>query len=70
MVGGGDEVDCAILAIEGVSKFLNMGIAESIDDWIEANPDVAKEILDDTSPSFQEVFKDDEGKIYAFPYFF
>ena len=57
MVGGGDEVDCAILAIEGVSKFLNMGIAEPIDDWIEANPDIAKEILDDTSPSFQEVFK-------------
>ena len=70
MVGGGDEVDCAILAIEGVSKFLNMGIAESIDDWIEANPDVAKEILDDTSPSFQEVFKDDEGKTYAFPFSF
>lgn len=70
MVGGGNEVDCAILAIEGVSKFLNMGIAEPIDDWIEANPDIAKEILDDTSPSFQEVFKDDEGKTYAFPFSF
>lgn len=70
MVGGGDEVDCAILAIEGVEKFLKMGIAEPIDDWIAANPDVSKEILDDTSPSFQEVFRDDDGNTYAFPFSF
>lgn len=70
MVGGGDEVDCAILAIEGVEKFLKMGIAEPIDDWIAANPDVSKAILDDTSPSFQEVFRDDDGNTYAFPFSF
>lgn len=70
MIGGGDEVDCAILAIEGVEKFLDMGIAEPIDDWIEANPEISEEILSDTSPSFQEVFKDDEGNTYAFPFSF
>ena len=67
MVGGGDELDCAILAIEGVTKFYDMGIAEPIDDWIEANAEVSQAILDDTSPSFQEVFKND-GKTYAFPF--
>lgn len=70
MIGGGDEVDCAILAIEGVEKFLDMGIAEPIDDWIEANPEISEQILSDTSPSFQEVFKDDEGNTYAFPFSF
>lgn len=70
MVGGGDEVDCAILAIEGVEKFLKMGIAEPIDDWIAANPDISKAILDDTSPSFQEVFRDNDGNTYAFPFSF
>jgi len=67
MVGGGDDLDLAILAIEGVSKFYELGIAEPIDDWIEANPEVAQEILDDTSPSFQRVFQND-GKTYAFPF--
>ena len=45
MIGGGDEVDCAILAIEGVEKFLGMGIAEPIDDWIEANPEISEASL-------------------------
>ena len=67
MVGGGDDLDCAILAIEGVSKFYEMGIAEPIDDWIEANPEEAQALLDDTSPSFQKVFQN-EGKTYAFPF--
>lgn len=70
MVGGGDELDCAIVAIEGVSKFLQMGIAEPIDDWIAENKEISDGILDDTSPAFQEVFKDKEGKTYAFPFSF
>lgn len=70
MVGGGDDLDCAILAIEGVSKFLNMGIAEPINDWMEANPEISDAILADTSPSFQEVFKDADGNTYAFPFSF
>ena len=65
MVGGGDDLDCAILAIEGVAKFLDMGIAEPIDDWIAANKEISDAILSDTSPSFQDVFKDDEGNTYA-----
>jgi len=68
MIGGGDDLDCAILAIEGVSKFYELGIAEPIDDWIAENPEISQAILDDTSPSFQEVFKDSEGKTYAFPF--
>lgn len=70
MVGGGDDLDCAILAIEGVAKFLDMGIAEPIDDWIAANKEISDAILSDTSPSFQDVFKDDEGNTYAFPFSF
>lgn len=70
MIGGGEEVDCAIIAIEGISKFLGMGIAEPIDDWIAANPEVSDSILSDTSPSFQKVFQDDEGNTYAFPFSF
>ena len=55
MIGGGDELDCAIVAIEGISKFLDMGVAAPIDDWIAANQEIADGILADTSPAFQEV---------------
>lgn len=68
MIGGGEAVDCATLAVEGVAKFLDMGIAEPIDDWIAANPEVSEAILADTSPSFQDIFKDEEGNTYAFPF--
>lgn len=70
MIGGGDELDCAIVAIEGISKFLNMGVAEPIDDWIADNQEIADSIFADTSPAFQEIFKDDEGNTYAFPFSF
>lgn len=70
MVGGGEELDCAILAIEGVAKFINMGIAEPIDDWIAANQELADNVLKDTNPIHQEVFKDDEGNTYALPFSF
>lgn len=68
MIGGGESVDCAILAVEGVAKFLDMDIAEPIDDWIAANPEVAESILSDTSPSFQKIFQDEEGNTYALPF--
>lgn len=70
MLGGGDELDCAIVAIEGISKFLNMGVAATIDDWISDNQEIADSIIDDTSPSFQKVFQDEEGNTYAFPFSF
>ena len=70
MIGGGDELDCAIVAIEGISKFLDMGVAAPIDDWIAANQEIADGILADTSPAFQEIFKDDAGNTYAFPFSF
>ncbi len=68
MVGGGDNLDCAIVAIEGVSKFLDMGIALPIDDWISENKEEADTILNDTNPTFQDIFKDKEGNTYAFPF--
>lgn len=69
MVGGGEDLDCAILAIEGVSKFVNMGIAEPIDDWIAENPDLANNVLNDTNPIHQDIFKDG-GNTYALPFSF
>lgn len=69
MVGGGEELDCAILAIEGVSKFIGMDIAAPIDDWIAENPQFAQNVIDDTNPSHQEIFRAD-GKAYALPFSF
>jgi len=68
MVGGGEDLDAMILAIEGVSKFLDMGIAEPIDDWIQENQELANAVLDDTNPMHQEIFKDAEGNTYALPF--
>lgn len=70
MVGGGEELDCAILAIEGVSKFINMGIAAPIDDWIAENRELADQVLNDTNPTHQDVFKDSDGNTYALPFSF
>lgn len=69
MVGGGEDLDCAILAIEGVSKFIGMDIAAPIDDWIADNPQLAQNVIDDTNPAHQEIFKSD-GKTYALPFSF
>ncbi|MDO4273509.1 MAG: sugar ABC transporter substrate-binding protein [Eubacteriales bacterium] len=69
MVGGGEDLDCAILAIEGVSKFIGMDIAAPIDDWIEANPELAENVINDTNPEHQKVFQKD-GKTYALPFSF
>lgn len=69
MVGGGEDLDCAILAIEGVSKFIGMDIAAPIDDWIAENPQLAQNVIDDTNPAHQEIFKAD-GKTYALPFSF
>lgn len=70
MLGGGDDLDCAIVAIEGISKFMGMGVAAPIDDWIADNKETADKILSDTSESFQKVFQDKEGNTYAFPFSF
>ena len=67
MVGGGDKLDCAIVAIEGIEMFVDMGLAEPIDDYIAANPDVAKAILDDVTPDLLNPFQFD-GKTYTFPF--
>lgn len=70
MIGGGEELDCAILAVEGVSKFVDMGVAAPIDDWIAENKELAERVLNDTNPQHQEVFKDAEGSTYALPFSF
>lgn len=70
MVGGGEDLDCAICAIEGVKKFMGLGICAPIDDWIAENPDEANAVLDDTNPAHQKVFQDDEGNTYALPFSF
>lgn len=68
MIGGGEPVDCAIVAIEGVKKFISMGLATPIDDWIAQNQDVANTILNDTNKTFQDIFIDADKNVYAFPF--
>lgn len=66
MVGGGVDLDVVNVSIEGVAKFLDMGIAEPIDDYIEANPELVEEIQSDISPAILDVFVRD-GNTYALP---
>jgi ABC-type glycerol-3-phosphate transport system substrate-binding protein len=67
MIGGGEQLDAAILAIEGVEMFLGMGLALPIDDFIAANPDVANQIYADTNPNLTVPFSRD-GQTFAFPF--
>lgn len=68
MIGGGETVDCAIIAIEGIAKFMELGVAEPIDDWIEENSEIAESITSQTNDDFEDIFKDEEGNTYAFPF--
>lgn len=67
MVAGGDPLDLANVAIEGVQMFVDMGIPAPIDDYIAANPDVAGAIQGDISDDLKEAFVFD-GQTYAFPF--
>ncbi len=69
MIGGGESVDCAVISSEGIAKFLDLGVAEPIDDWIAENPDTAETILSETNDTFEEFFTAD-GNTYAFPFSF
>lgn len=70
MIGGGEDLDACIMAVEGVKKFLSMGLAQPLNSWIDENPDVANPILNDISASQVDIFKDSDGNIYAFPFSF
>lgn len=67
MVAGGDKLDLAIVAIEGIEMFVDMGVPTPIDDYIAANPDTANAILNDISDDLKKAFVF-EGKTYAFPF--
>ena len=67
MVGGGEQLDCAILAIEGIEMFIDMELASSINDFIADNPDVANTIINDTNPDLAKPFTH-SGETYAFPF--
>ena len=69
MIAGGDQLDVAIMASEGIQMFVRMGIPAPIDDYIAANPDTAKAIQDDVSDDLEKAFIFD-GKTYSFPFSF
>lgn len=67
MVGGGEQLDLAIVAIEGIEMFVDMGLPASFDDYIAANPETAALIMDDISDDLKSAFEFD-GSYYAFPF--
>jgi ABC-type glycerol-3-phosphate transport system substrate-binding protein len=69
MIAGGDQLDVAIMASEGIEMFVRMGIPTPIDDYIAANPDTAKAIQDDVSDDLEKAFIFD-GNTYSFPFSF
>jgi ABC-type glycerol-3-phosphate transport system substrate-binding protein len=69
MIAGGDQLDVAIMASEGIEMFVRMGIPTPIDDYIQANPDTAKAIQDDVSDDLEKAFIFD-GSTYSFPFSF
>jgi ABC-type glycerol-3-phosphate transport system substrate-binding protein len=69
MIAGGDQLDVAIMASEGIEMFVRMDIPTPIDDYIAANPDVAKTIQDDVADDLEKAFIFD-GKTYSFPFSF
>ena len=69
MIAGGDQLDVAIMASEGIEMFVRMGIPTPIDDYIAANPDLAKTIQDDVADDLEKAFIFD-GSTYSFPFSF
>ena len=68
MVGGGEQVDVIIMAIEGVARIIELGLPVPLDDWIAANADIVDPILADTNPYHQDIFRDAAGNTYSFPF--
>ncbi len=68
MVAGGDAPDLATVAIEGIELFYDLGLAEPLNPWLEANPEY-NDLLNDSSvyePAFVETLSVD-GNVLAFP---
>jgi multiple sugar transport system substrate-binding protein len=69
MIAGGDQLDVAIVASEGIEMFVSMDIPTPIDDFIAANPEVSKTIQDDVSDDLEQAFIFG-GNTYSFPFSF
>ncbi len=68
MVAGGDAPDLATVAIEGIELFYDLGLAEPLNPWLDANPEYA-DLLADTSvyePAFVDTLSVGDD-ILAFP---
>lgn len=66
MVGGGETLDCAYVAIEGFEMFVDMGLAAPIDEWISANQDVYQAVASDVDQNIISMMNFG-GKQYGIP---
>ncbi len=68
MVAGGDAPDLATVAIEGIELFYDLGLAEPLNPWLDANPEYMELINDPDvyEPAFIETLSVD-GNYLAFP---
>ncbi len=66
MVAGGDRIDAAYVAIEGFQMFVDMGLANSVDDFVLNNKAAVDELFADVPAGVAAPFTID-GKLYGFP---
>ena len=66
MVGGGETLDCAYVAIEGFEMFVDMGLAAPIDEWISANQDAFQAVASDVDDNIISMMNFG-GKQYGIP---
>jgi len=67
MIGAGENVDAAFVAIEGFNMMCDMGIAKPLNTYIDANKDEVNKVLDNLEPSLLKAMTLSDGNMYAFP---
>jgi len=66
MVGGGEIIDVANVAVEGFQMLVDLGLATPIDEWAAANKALYDPIVSDISPAVMKVMNFG-GKQYGVP---
>lgn len=66
MIAGGDNIDCAYIAVEGFEMFYDTGLAAPIDDWIADYPEEYNKVANDMSEAMTKIAAKD-GVTYALP---
>ncbi len=67
MIGGGEQVDVAFVAIEGFRMMQDMGVAHPLNPYMEANAEEVDPVLANLEPALLDALTLEDGNTYVIP---